>query len=201
MFVNDPNSPFYSNIAERRKDSKQSKSIFIKQAGLDTGEFVYRHRKDTSLLSVRGWTGGALLGNPGRGLGSAGKYGLKGSLVFGLPIAAYRGMSAPRGKAIGNAMGGFAGSILGPTLGAFLGGPVGSFIGAALLSEPIERLVSGTVNRFATIAKDNNSLHAGGNYKDTQIAYTMRQRAAQDMSTSLLNARQYLGHEAMLGHE
>jgi hypothetical protein len=40
----------------------------------------------------------------------------------------------------------------------------------------------------------------GGDYQDTQVAWTMRQRAAQEMSGSLLNARQYLGKEAALMH-
>ena len=43
--------------------------------------------------------------------------------------------------------------------------------------------------------------NAGGDYEDTQVAFTMRQRAAQEMSTSLLNARAWLGKEALLFHE
>jgi hypothetical protein len=40
----------------------------------------------------------------------------------------------------------------------------------------------------------------GGGYQDTQTAYTMRQRAAQELTGSLLNARPYLGKEAALMH-
>jgi hypothetical protein len=43
--------------------------------------------------------------------------------------------------------------------------------------------------------------NAGGDYEDTQVAYTMRQRAVQEMGQSLLNARQYLGKEALMFHE
>jgi hypothetical protein len=40
----------------------------------------------------------------------------------------------------------------------------------------------------------------GGDYQDTQVAWTVRQRAAQEMAGSLLNACQYLGREAALMH-
>jgi hypothetical protein len=41
----------------------------------------------------------------------------------------------------------------------------------------------------------------GGNFKDSQPAYTMRQKAEQELSGSLLNARRYLGREAQLFHQ
>ena len=40
----------------------------------------------------------------------------------------------------------------------------------------------------------------GGNYQDTQAAYTMRQRGVQAMQASKLNARSVLGSEARTFH-
>ncbi len=40
----------------------------------------------------------------------------------------------------------------------------------------------------------------GGNYKDTQQAYTMRQRGVQAMKASKMNARSVLGSEARTFH-
>lgn len=40
----------------------------------------------------------------------------------------------------------------------------------------------------------------GGNYQDTQQAYTMRQRAVQSMQESRMNARSVLGSEARTLH-
>lgn len=40
----------------------------------------------------------------------------------------------------------------------------------------------------------------GGNYKDTQNAYTMRQRGVQAMQASKMNARSVLGSEARSFH-
>jgi hypothetical protein len=47
----------------------------------------------------------------------------------------------------------------------------------------------------------SRKLNFGGNYKDTTVAYTMRQKAAQELGGSLLNARTYLGKEAVLFHQ
>ena len=43
-------------------------------------------------------------------------------------------------------------------------------------------------------------VNMGGDYHDTQVAWTMRQRATQEMAGSLRGARQYLRKEAALMH-
>lgn len=41
----------------------------------------------------------------------------------------------------------------------------------------------------------------GGEYRDSDATVTMRQRAVQEMGSSALNARRYLGSEAVLMHQ
>jgi hypothetical protein len=40
-----------------------------------------------------------------------------------------------------------------------------------------------------------------GDYKDSEAAFTMRQRAVQEMGSSALNARRHLGSEAVMMHQ
>jgi hypothetical protein len=40
----------------------------------------------------------------------------------------------------------------------------------------------------------------GGDYQDSEQAWTTRQAAVQEMSGSLMNARQWLGHEGQAMH-
>jgi hypothetical protein len=96
------------------------------------------------------------------------------------------GMTA--GGILGAAAGGALLGLPGEILGGFIGGSLGEKAGK--LIAPLEDL-------------SNQSRHTnfGGNYQDSEPVYSMRQRAVAEMSTSLLNARQYLGKEALLFHE
>ena len=117
--------------------------------------------------------------------------------------------TAPRGKIgttairsaagnIGGLLGGLTGSFLGasiPIIGPFIGDIIGQQLGYEIgyrASKPIED--------FAGFNRQVTRLRMGGDFEDYQAAYTMRQRAAQEMGSSLLNARQYLGQEAALFH-
>jgi hypothetical protein len=48
--------------------------------------------------------------------------------------------------------------------------------------------------------RNQRRLKTGGNYEDTEAAYTMRQAACNELSGSLLNARQWLGREGAMMH-
>jgi hypothetical protein len=72
--------------------------------------------------------------------------------------------------------------------GQIIGGTVGEKIGSTVA--PLEEL-----------SHQAYHLNFGGNYEDTEVAWTMRQRAVQEMGSSALNARQYLGKEAALMHQ
>jgi hypothetical protein len=122
--------------------------------------------------------------------------------ALGIPMTAMAVGSAPRGKAVSTAAKGMLETV---------GGMVGAGIGASLLGLPGE-LIGGfagaelgkvaSVLDYATNARaQGRYLNFGAGYKDTEQAYTMRQRAVQEMGRSVLNARQYLGKEAALFHQ
>jgi hypothetical protein len=109
------------------------------------------------------------------------------------------GFGAIAGEAIGGAVGSLAGP-LGTAVGVAIGGTIGSIVGGI---KGYNTLYDSTANGIIAATKAAKaSLHynIGGNYKDTTIASTMRQRAASEMSGSLLNARMWLGQEARLSH-
>jgi hypothetical protein len=120
------------------------------------------------------------------------------SLIGGFAIgAAPRGKMANRtsetlglmaGQAIGGAVGGGLFGVAGELVGNLVGGWVGEKVGA--LTEPFEKI--GSEARHANF---------GGHYQDNEATFTMRQRAVQEMGSSALNARRYLGSEAVLMHQ
>jgi hypothetical protein len=76
----------------------------------------------------------------------------------------------------------------GELIGGYIGYELGSLPGKAL-SSAVE------------FGRSMRRLHTGGDFQDSEAALTMRRRAAAELSTSLLNARQYLGKEAVLMHQ
>jgi hypothetical protein len=98
------------------------------------------------------------------------------------------------GRAIGTAIGEFILPGPGAWAGAIIGGGV-----SAMISDRIART---RVQRFINDMKlSRPRVRFGGNFKDSQPAYTMRQKAEQELGGSLLNARRYLGREAQLMHQ
>lgn len=119
--------------------------------------------------------------------------------------------SAKKGQALQSA----ASSLAGSTGGA-IGGKIGQAIGAAiplpfastafsilggLIGDYLPRSTAGkAIGSIIHAGNQMTKSHFGGNYIDTDYAYTMRQRAASEMGSSLLNARKFLGSEARLLH-
>lgn len=67
---------------------------------------------------------------------------------------------------------------------------------------PVRSTVENSFRRFQSLGENLTRLEfASPGYHDSDAAYTMRQRAAKEMSRSLLNASQYLGKEALLLHQ
>lgn len=81
-------------------------------------------------------------------------------------------------------------------LNAIAPGPLTGLAGFAL-GEKIGDAFQYTVDSI----DKSRRLKFGGDYKDTAVAYTMRQKAAQELGGSLLNARQWLGKESILMHQ
>lgn len=118
------------------------------------------------------------------------------------------------GLLAGAAAGGAIGSIL-PGAGTLIGGIVGTGIAIAGaiagqiageniglgLTKGIGRQVGMGARSIIRTARAIDRVQFGGNFVDSRAAYTMRQRAVQDMAGSMLNARQFLGNEAIFLHE
>ena len=128
---------------------------------------------------------------------------LKMGLGIGAAMALLQGATAPRGHMVSQlaaGTGATAGGMLGAAVGGLMLGLPGELIGGWVGGTAGEK-VGAAVHAFTDIAHSAQHLNFGGHYQDTQEAFTMRQRAVQEMSTSLLNARQYLGKEAALLHQ
>jgi hypothetical protein len=111
--------------------------------------------------------------------------------------------TAPRGElvskvssSLGGNIGALAGSVVGAAMLGLPGEVVGTMIGYELGSLPGKALA-----KVRTLGKNARRVHVGGDFQDTEAMATMRRRAASELSTSLLNARQYLGREAVLFHQ
>jgi hypothetical protein len=126
-----------------------------------------------------------------------------GSLLFGLPIAAFSMAHARRERALSTGVGTWTSGILAAVPGAFLGGLPGALITAQFLQAPLAKAIEAPLQRIHDFGRWSQSVtpHMYGPWKDSEAGYTMRQRAANELSGSLMNARQILGKEAVFMHE
>ena len=115
---------------------------------------------------------------------------------LGFRRARNRNVGAVIGGSIGTALGFVFGGhpIIGNIVGSTIGGKAGEIFDPGLNAQANLEL---QISRTANVARRVNF---GGDFEDTQQAYTMRQQAVQEMSGSLMNARQYLGNEAAFFH-
>jgi len=111
--------------------------------------------------------------------------------------------TAPRGElvskvssSLGGNLGALAGSVVGSAMLGLPGEVVGTMIGYELGSLPGKALA-----KVRALGESSRRVHVGGDFQDTEAMATMRRRASAELSTSLLNARQYLGKEAVLMHQ
>ena len=126
----------------------------------------------------------------------------------GTAVGGFTGMLA--GTAIGAGIGSIipgagtvAGGLIGGAIGiggSIAGALAGEAIGGALINSPARTLGLGA-RAIARTARAVDRVQFGGSFVDSQGAYTMRQRAVSDMSGSMMNARQFLGNEAIFLHE
>ena len=129
---------------------------------------------------------------------------LKGTLGLGAVTTVYEMATAPKGhmlrsgaNGIGNTIGGVLGAAIGGAVFGLPGEIVGGFIGGDILGKGAEKAVAALQNRY----KQAQHLNFGQGFQDNEMAFTMRQRAVQELGRSALNARQFLGREAVLMHE
>lgn len=153
------------------------------------------------LLKGKGF-GGAIFGRPVKGL-SIGISHLKGAIPFAPLQGAFEVLNAKRGHKISAFVGGTSKALAfaaGDLIGNVVGGPVAG-LALGLVTERLGGYVEEGVQGLHDLNRFIKHVNMGGDYEDTRIAYTMRQRAAQELGTSVLNARQWLGKEAVLMHQ
>lgn len=144
-----------------------------------------------------------------RGVRIGYEMGFKGGSLFVIGGAAYGVATAPRGHAlsegIGQGLSFGVTSLIGGAAGELLGGPIGAYIGSfagQIIGEStMAKAIAGTIQPMVDFGSNMRRARFGGDYRDTQTAYTMRSTAAREMSRSLMNARQWLGVEASFLHQ
>jgi hypothetical protein len=142
--------------------------------------------------------------NPlGQRLGTAARTGwdmsFKGNMILAAPMAAFAFASAPEGRKVSTATGALAsgvGAFVGGALFGLPGAVVGGFIGDELASSAIGK----AMGRMHDLPRDRARVNFTTGFQDSDAAFTMRQRAAHELSGSLMNARQYLGGEGAFLH-
>jgi hypothetical protein len=106
------------------------------------------------------------------------------------------------GRALGTEVGAIIGTSILPGIGTEVGAWAGAIIGGGATAMISDRIARTGVQHFINDMKISRPrVRFGGNFKDSQPAYTMRQKAEQELGGSLLNARRYLGREAQLFHQ
>jgi hypothetical protein len=143
---------------------------------------------------------GMVFGKTASGASMGAKMAFGGYGLTVLPYAAARTAMAPRGEKGSTGIAAGLGVPLAALAGGVVGGPVGALAATLLLGPALESNMAKGLQSFAEFGRNQRRLETGG-YKDTARAYTMRQRAAQELSGSLLNARQILGREAAYMHQ
>jgi hypothetical protein len=135
--------------------------------------------------------------------------GLKGNLPFAILGGAYAAATAPKGQAVSRGLASGVGwggtAAIAGILGTMVGGPaagwVASVVAPMVLGDSVDKAIVGMVQPLVDFGSNMRKMRFGGDYRDTQTAYTMRAVAAREMSTSLMNARQWLGQEGAFMHQ
>lgn len=152
-------------------------------------------------LAGKGFSG-AMFGRPMKGLG-VGLSHLKGLGYFAGAASILGAATAERGHKESAAVSGIARTLafaVGDVVGTTLGGPLAG-LALGSITEKAGAAVENTVQFFHDFNAHIKHVNMGGNYTDSRVAYTMRQRAAQEMGSSVMNARTWLGKEAALMHQ
>lgn len=145
------------------------------------------------------WRTGAIFGKPIQGLEHGFGMSFRGQAPFMLVSATLGAATAERGHALSEGARTF-GAATGTLIGGLLGGGAGMLIGGYLGDEIAGSSIAKGVQALAEVAGHYRNINMGGHFKDSEAAWTMRQVAVREMGLSLLNARRYLGQEAVLMH-
>lgn len=122
-----------------------------------------------------------------------------GGFAFGATKAAGANIGATGGAMAGAAIGSAILPGFGTVIGGIIGGIAGYTIGDTAMTD-FAYQQGRFYSSMAATSVSRSKIEFGTGFNDSQAAYTMRQMAVQEMSGSLLNARQYLGNEAYFMH-
>ena len=142
-----------------------------------------------------------------QGAKMGGELGIKGNMPFFLVFGAIGAVTAPRGHKISALTGGGIGFGVAAALGGAIGGAFGippnisAMVAGLIVGDGIDKFITNSVQSAVDFGSNMRKARFGGDYRDTQTAYTMRQAASREMSSSLLNARQWLGQEGAFMHQ
>lgn len=146
--------------------------------------------------------GGLVFGRPMKGL-SIGLSHLNFIGTFTAATGLVGGFTAGRKHRMSGVVGGMARTLaysVGDVAGSVIAGPLAG-MALGVVTEHLGGVVGEGMQFLHDFNHDLKHINMGGNYEDTQLAYTMRQKAAQELGSSVMNARQYLGKEALLMHQ
>ncbi len=113
------------------------------------------------------------------------------------PVSLLQAGMAPRGNRLSAGFGAAVPSVV-AGVASMLGGPLAGFAASMLLDGKVQKALTEGAQTFVDLNRNVARLNMGGNFRDSQAAYTMRAKASQEMNHSLLGARQHLGREALL---
>lgn len=142
---------------------------------------------------------GAVFGKPVAGLVQGYKTAYMGAMPFVVGAAAFMGAVAPRHHKL-SATAATLAAPLGTVLGGLIGGPVGALAGSFVLDPLVQSTLAKPIQKFSEFGRQQRAMNFGS-FNDSETRYTMRARASQEMSRSLLNCRDILGKEAVLFHQ
>lgn len=123
----------------------------------------------------------------------------KGNLIFSAPMAAATFALAPEGHKVSSSVGVLT-SGAGALIGGVLFGTPGAVVGGFLADEFFSKGVTNALQIMHDLPRDRARVNFTGGFQDSRNAFTMRQRAANELSGSLYNARAYLGQEGSFLH-
>ena len=185
---------FKSDFFTKDRTFREASAGFLKGAAIPLELAI-----GAAFVVAGGITGAAEWGAP-TGLGED----YVGGAVYGATKAA--------GSALGMSVGAFVGGTIGtlipvPVIGTAFGSIAGSIVGTIVGDSIGGKVFGGPAKEFGMAARAVvrtsravDRIQFGGSFVDSRAAFTMRQAAVQEMSSSMLNARQYLGNEASFLH-
>jgi hypothetical protein len=204
------NQPFFQGAVEREIGENAQRAriagLYSKNAPRGT-TYAAIHGRAARIAAGSRLPRGLMTGSPMYGYskfadnlwGKQARTGLK----FGAPLALLGVATAPKGEMVkrgAEGLGMLSGQMLGGAVGGLLLGIPGEIAGQ-IIGGTVGEKIGSTIAPLEELGHQAYHLNFGGKYEDTEVAWTMRQRAVEEMGSSALNARQYLGKEAALMHQ